>query len=573
MKGNNSQIGVAKSYKVYAGDKVKIEAWAKYQNPTSTSSNLSGFATALLAAFGLPAPAGGETGTASAALNNWGGLVVGGNGGGSSGPKAFVNIIVFDKNYKLLDAAWEAVDPAANQVGATPVVPHDYVMREYTAKEEGYMFVYVSNENATLVDVYFDDVVMTHTKGNVIQYNEYYPFGLQTATSWTRENTTGNNFLANSATELNTTSNYYDLDYRNYDPILGRMNGIDPVATKYASLTPYNFSFNDPVTFTDPTGADPDNPGDWDFAGSYLDAMNYGWSPGMAPMTVMDPGMGGMSSTWSPMSAGGYGVAGAGLTREFGMSMSFGALPYSAVGRNQLEQMKEDAQNQMSYTRKYGVEYVKKPIYKRVVEGYKINNASLTRTGGYVYNKIVGYEWKKKSSASKSGDLFFRIDVIDIGDISNILNGMNSLGGSRFDNPRIDIQEQIEFSLSSGYLNYIKSYDDRIFTEPPRFEVKYYRESNTISGFIGDSSFTIAIRKNGLQHEFITTMHNSQFGFFGNIKREWAIRVIVSSDRSIDITRDAIIGAKPAGVSSITQYIISNFLGPTNLGTLSLIAK
>lgn len=98
---------------------------------------------------------------------------------------------------------------------------------------------------------------LMHTQNKVIQYNEYYPFGLQTASSWTRENTTGNNFLANGATELNTTSQLYDLEYRNYDPILGRMNGVDPMASKYASLTPYNYSFNDPVTFNDPNGADP----------------------------------------------------------------------------------------------------------------------------------------------------------------------------------------------------------------------------------------------------------------------------------------------------------------------------
>ena len=85
----------------------------------------------------------------------------------------------------------------------------------------------------------------------------YNPFGMQTANSWTRENTTGNNFLANGGTELNTTSNLYDLEYRNYDPVLGRMNQVDPMASKYASLTPYNFSFNDPVTFSDPNGADP----------------------------------------------------------------------------------------------------------------------------------------------------------------------------------------------------------------------------------------------------------------------------------------------------------------------------
>ena len=48
------------------------------------------------------------------------------------------------------------------------------------------------------MEVYFDDVTVTQTKSNLIQYNarppklqrrrEYYPFGQQTAGSWTREN-------------------------------------------------------------------------------------------------------------------------------------------------------------------------------------------------------------------------------------------------------------------------------------------------------------------------------------------------------------------------------------------------
>jgi RHS repeat-associated protein len=192
----------------------------------------------------------------------------------NNAPKAFINILIFDKDYKFLDVAWQQVSTAAEQIGVSPVVPHQYLMREYTIKEAGYAFVYVSNlsakasaeadENATLVDVYFacpafggDDVTMTHAKGNVIQYNEYYPFGMQTANSWTRENTTGNNFLANGGTELNTTSNLYDLAYRHFDPTLGRMNGVDPMASNYSSVTPYNYSFNDPVALNDPSGADP----------------------------------------------------------------------------------------------------------------------------------------------------------------------------------------------------------------------------------------------------------------------------------------------------------------------------
>ena len=176
--------------------------------------------------------------------------------------------------------------------------------------------MYISNENPTLVEVYFDDVVMTHTKGNSVQYNEYYPFGLQTANSWTRENAIGNNFLGNGGTEYNTTASLYDLAYRQYDPVLGRMNGVDPMATKYASLTPYNYSFNDPVTFNDPSGADPWNKGPYGGSEAYYYAMNFGSiSPGMVPLEIMDPAGG--SWIWNPATAGGYSVAGAGLNPHF----------------------------------------------------------------------------------------------------------------------------------------------------------------------------------------------------------------------------------------------------------------
>ena len=192
-------------------------------------------------------------------------------------------------------------------MGDTPVVAHDLMSREYTIKEAGYVFMYVSNENATLVDVYFDDVVMTHTKGNVVQYNEYYPFGMQTSNSWTRENTTGNNFLGNGGTELNTTSNLYDLAYRNYDPILGRMNQIDPMATKYASLTPYNFSFNDPVTFTDPSGADPFDNCSVCNPSYTLESSRFGNNVGYRNDIIMDPG--GRSNAGGGMLAGSFAAA------------------------------------------------------------------------------------------------------------------------------------------------------------------------------------------------------------------------------------------------------------------------
>jgi hypothetical protein len=50
--GYDGQIGVAKSFKVYPGDKVKIEAQGKYVTG-SGGTNITGFAAALTGVFGV----------------------------------------------------------------------------------------------------------------------------------------------------------------------------------------------------------------------------------------------------------------------------------------------------------------------------------------------------------------------------------------------------------------------------------------------------------------------------------------------------------------------------------------
>jgi hypothetical protein len=50
--------------------------------------------------------------------------------------------------------------------------------------------------------------------------------------------------------------------WRNYDPALGRLNQVDLMADKYGSLSPYHYSFNNPVWFNDPSGLDPEGGGD-----------------------------------------------------------------------------------------------------------------------------------------------------------------------------------------------------------------------------------------------------------------------------------------------------------------------
>ena len=168
-------------------------------------------------------------------------LASGGDEEGSGAPHASVNIVLFDKNYKLVTFGFDQIDASAKQVGVSPVVAHDSLVSEITVKEEGYAFLYIVNENAVQADVYFDDVTMTYTPGNVIQYSEYYPYGLQTANSWTRDNSK-NNFLYNDGSELNATSGWYETFFRGYDASLGRFMQVDPLATKVHVLSPYNYT-------------------------------------------------------------------------------------------------------------------------------------------------------------------------------------------------------------------------------------------------------------------------------------------------------------------------------------------
>ena len=115
-----------------------------------------------------------------------------------------------------------------------------------TITEPGYVFVYLSYENDSDNYVQFDDLHIKHTPTNVIQYNEYYPYGLQTGNSWTRDDHS-NNYLYNAGNELNPVSGWYEMFYRGYDPALGRMLQVDPYAVMYASHTGYNYSVNNAV--------------------------------------------------------------------------------------------------------------------------------------------------------------------------------------------------------------------------------------------------------------------------------------------------------------------------------------
>lgn len=76
--------------------------------------------------------------------------------------------------------------------------------------------------------------------------------------------------------EFNDKTGSYEMFYRNYDPSIGRMNGVDVMADSYSGLSPYQYANNDPVYWNDPTGAYPGGDEWWN-------APRSMWKDGMDP--------------------------------------------------------------------------------------------------------------------------------------------------------------------------------------------------------------------------------------------------------------------------------------------------
>ena len=51
--------------------------------------------------------------------------------------------------------------------------------------------------------------------------------------------------------------NTYDYGARQYNPVTGRWDRMDPLSEKYYNVSPYNYCMNNPIMFLDPDGRDP----------------------------------------------------------------------------------------------------------------------------------------------------------------------------------------------------------------------------------------------------------------------------------------------------------------------------
>jgi len=119
----------------------------------------------------------------------------------------------------------------------------------------------LSNKNGAQPNVYYlhgDHLgtanFVTEQHGDATQFFINLPFGETMA-----EQMTGiyDNPYKFNAKELDSETGLYYYGARYYNPRLSIWYGVDPKANSYPQWSPYNYTFDNPIIYTDPDGMDP----------------------------------------------------------------------------------------------------------------------------------------------------------------------------------------------------------------------------------------------------------------------------------------------------------------------------
>ena len=91
------------------------------------------------------------------------------------------------------------------------------------------------------------------TNGTVVQTMDYYPFGAQFCHSSTASEVQSRKYNGKELDKMHGLDTY-DYGARQYNPILGRWDRMDPLCEKYYDVSPYAYCGGNPMNRIDPDG-------------------------------------------------------------------------------------------------------------------------------------------------------------------------------------------------------------------------------------------------------------------------------------------------------------------------------